>query len=122
DAGARLEAAPRVVDAGMDDLAVARGGLEADAVFAFEHHDLDAGARQRPRHREPDHPGADDDAFDRFRHDANSAGNDALSQAAIARLNFLSRLRERVRASSALLSRRLQQPLDRRGPVAPPFA
>src|SRR6185437_4328346 len=44
DAGARLEAAPRVVDAGMDDLAVARGGLEADAVFALEHHDLDAGA------------------------------------------------------------------------------
>ncbi len=72
DAGARLETALRIIDAGMDDLAVARRSLEADAVFALQHHDLDAGARQRPRHREPDHPGADDDAFDVFSHAASA--------------------------------------------------
>ncbi len=71
DAGQRLEAVLRIVDPGMDHLAVARGGLEADAVFALEHHDFDAGLRQRPRDGEPDDPGPDDDAFDRsFGHEA----------------------------------------------------
>ena len=48
----------------MDDLAVARGGLEADRVGAFEDDDLVPGQRQRPRRRQPDDPGADHDRFD----------------------------------------------------------
>ena len=48
----------------MDDLAVARGGLEADRVGAFEDDDLMPGQRQRARRRQPDDPGADHDRFD----------------------------------------------------------
>ena len=48
----------------MDDLAVARGGLEADRVGAFEDDDLVARQRQRARRRQPDDPGADHDRFD----------------------------------------------------------
>ena len=64
DAAGRLEAALWVIDAAVDDLAVARGGLKADRPGAFEHQHLAAGQRQGPRRGEPDDPGADHDAFD----------------------------------------------------------
>ena len=64
DAGRRLQAALRVVEPAVDDLAVARGGLEADRVGAFEDDDLVPGQRQRPRRRQPDDPGADHHRFD----------------------------------------------------------
>src|SRR5260221_4240218 len=148
DAGARLETTPRIIDAGMDDLAVARGGLEADAVFALQHHHLDAGARQRPRHREPDHPGADDDAFDRFRHGyilretrrhlklwlplpsreregpAKREGEGDLT-AGTSPLTFpllCNRAPPSPARGEEILLRRLEQALDRRRSVAPPFA
>ncbi len=68
DAACRLEAAGRVIDPAMDDLAVARGGLEADRPGALEHKHLAAGERQCPRGGEPDHPGTDHDAFDFVHH------------------------------------------------------
>src|SRR5256714_15231941 len=40
DAAARLEAPLRVIEPAMNDLAVARGGLEPDRVGAFEDDDL----------------------------------------------------------------------------------
>ena len=64
DAGHGLEAAGRVVEAAMDDLAVARGGLEADRIGAFEDDDLVPGQCQRARRRQPDDPGADHHRFD----------------------------------------------------------
>src|SRR3954452_1553705 len=64
DAGGGLEAAGGGVEAAMDDLAVARGGLEADRIGAFEHDDLVPGQRQRARRGQPDDPGADHDRFD----------------------------------------------------------
>src|SRR5271169_5279399 len=64
DATCRLEAASRVVDPAVDDFAVARGGLEPDRPGALQHKHLAAGERQCPCRREPDHSGADHDAFD----------------------------------------------------------
>src|SRR4029077_3327713 len=64
DAAPVLEAAGRIIEAAMDHLAVARGGLETDRVGAFEDDDLMARERQCPRDRQADHPGADDDRFD----------------------------------------------------------
>ena len=54
DAEARLERAGRVVDAGVDDLAVARADAGADAAVGLEHDRLAAArapARARPRGR-----------------------------------------------------------------------
>src|SRR5437016_912609 len=64
DAAARLEAPFRVIEPAMDDLAVARGGLETDRVGAFEDDDLMPGQGQGARRGEPDDPGADHHRFD----------------------------------------------------------
>ena len=56
-----LQRAGRIVDAGMDDLGVARAGLGADRVRGFQHHHLAAGERERAGYRESHHAGADDD-------------------------------------------------------------
>jgi hypothetical protein len=49
----------RIVQAGMDHLAVARGDAGADAAGGFGDEYLVPGERRRPRHREPDHAGSD---------------------------------------------------------------
>ena len=59
----RHQAAGRIVDAGMDHLAVARRRHGADAFRGLQHDDLAAGLRQPPRHGKADHAGADDDAI-----------------------------------------------------------
>ncbi len=64
DAGRGLEAAFRVIEPAVDDLAVARGGLEADRIGALKDDDLVSGKRQRTRRRQPDDTGADHDRFD----------------------------------------------------------
>ena len=64
DAHPRHQASGRVIDAGVDHLAVARGGDGADAFGRFQHDDFAAGLRQPPRDRETDHARADDDAID----------------------------------------------------------
>ena len=51
---AHLEAARRVVDAGVDDLAVAGAGAGAEAGRRLDHDHLAPGHRQRSRHREAD--------------------------------------------------------------------
>ena len=66
DAARRLQAAGRIIEAAVDDLAVARGGLGADPVGAFEDDDLVPLQREGPRRRQADHPGPDDDRFDLF--------------------------------------------------------
>ena len=53
----------RVIDAGVDHLAVARGGLGADPVGRIQHQHLAPGQRQRPGDGKADHPGADDNAL-----------------------------------------------------------
>src|SRR5580704_8120255 len=60
----RLERVGFVVDAGMNDFAVARAGVHAELAFAFENEHLTAGARQRSGRRESDDPRADHDAID----------------------------------------------------------
>ena len=58
----------RIVDPGVDHLAVARGRDRADRRFALEHENLAAGEREAARDREPDDAGADNHAFDLFHH------------------------------------------------------
>ena len=55
DAEPRLGRALRIVDAGVDDLGVARAGVAADQPLLLEHHHLAPGPRQRPGDGEPDH-------------------------------------------------------------------
>ena len=57
-----LERAGRVVDAGMDDAAVAPGLVRRDVALLLEHRDGGVRAQlgQAARHGEPDDPGADD--------------------------------------------------------------
>jgi hypothetical protein len=57
----RLEAAGRVVDPGVDDLAVAAARLHAEPLVPLEEHDRPAARRELPRARQPDHAGPDDD-------------------------------------------------------------
>ena len=57
-----LQRAFLVVEAGMDHLAVARGGVLADARLRFEHQHLATCRRQRAPHRKAHHPCADNDA------------------------------------------------------------
>jgi hypothetical protein len=59
----RHQAAGAVVDAGVDHLAVARGGLGADAFGCLQHDHFAAGLGQPPRDRKADHPGSNDDAI-----------------------------------------------------------
>ena len=68
DAEPRLEAAGRVVDAGVDHLAVARARFRADGFGGLDNHHLAAGAGQSPRHGEADDTGADHHRIDRFAH------------------------------------------------------
>ena len=58
---ARAQRIGRIVHAGMDDLAVARGDAGADAMLGLRHDDVVAGTRRGARGREPDHAGADDE-------------------------------------------------------------
>src|SRR5205807_1366059 len=59
DAQLRLERARRIVDAGVDHLAVARTRPGAEARGGFEDQHLAPGERQLPRHREAHDAGAD---------------------------------------------------------------
>ena len=70
DAEPRLQAAGRVVDAGMDDLAVARAGLAADQLVALQEDHLAPGLGQGAGDRKADHAGADHDGLDPLRHPA----------------------------------------------------
>ena len=63
-AEARHQAAARVVDAGVDHLAVAAGGLGADALGGLQHQHLAPGLGQGAGDRDADHAGADDHALD----------------------------------------------------------
>ena len=58
---ARAQRIRRIVHAGMDDLAVARGYAGPDAGLGLGHDDVMACECRRPRGREPDHAGADDE-------------------------------------------------------------
>jgi hypothetical protein len=66
DAEASLERARRVVDAGVDHLAVAGTDAGAEGVFGFEDQHLAALRGQRTGDGEADHTGADHGAFDFF--------------------------------------------------------
>ena len=66
DAGPRHQAALGIVDAGVDDLGIARAGLGADAFGGLDDDDLTAGKGKRAGHGEADHAGADHDAIDSF--------------------------------------------------------
>jgi hypothetical protein len=61
DAESRLERAGRIVDAGVDDLGVARAGLGTDRVRGLQHDHFAAGEREGARHREANDPGANHD-------------------------------------------------------------
>ncbi len=63
DAGARLEAARRVIEAGMDHFRIARGDAAANAAACLQHHHLTPGKRQRARDREADNARADHKGF-----------------------------------------------------------
>ena len=60
----RLERPLRVVDARVDHLAVARAGGGAEAFRRLQHQHLAPGQRQRTRHRQAHHTGADDHGID----------------------------------------------------------
>ena len=64
DAHPRHQAARRVIDAGVDHLAVARRGDGADPLGRLQHDHLAAGLRQPPRDGKTDHPRTDNDALD----------------------------------------------------------
>jgi len=57
----------RVIEAGVDHFAVARTDTGPDRRLALDHDDFTSGDRQRPRNRETDDAGADDDAIDSLR-------------------------------------------------------
>ena len=66
DAEACLERTGRIVDPGVDHLAVARAGLGADALGRLEDDHLAAGEGEGARHRQADDTRADDDRVDAF--------------------------------------------------------
>src|SRR5690606_3912357 len=74
DAQLRAQRARRIVDAGVDDLAVARARLRADDVVLLEHHDLAPAHGQSPRDGEADDARADDNSFDISCHGAFRLG------------------------------------------------
>ena len=63
DAEPGLVEAGRIIDAGMDDFAIARTHTLADSAFFLDDDDLAPGERQRPRHGEPNDARADDETF-----------------------------------------------------------
>ena len=56
DAQMRFGQADRIVDAGVNDLAVSRSYPRADGVFRLDNYDLPPGARERSGDRQPDDP------------------------------------------------------------------
>ena len=64
----RLMGAARVVEAGVDDFAVAGAGLLAESGVLFHHHRVDAAPRQFPGAGQAHHPGADHHRSRPFRH------------------------------------------------------
>ena len=63
DAHPRHQASCRIIDAGVDHLAVARRGDGADALGRLQDDDLAPGLRQPPRDRKTDHARTDNDAL-----------------------------------------------------------
>ena len=63
DAQPRHQAAGGIVDSGVDYLAVARRGHGADRVARLQHDHFAAGQSEAPGDGQPDHAGADYDAF-----------------------------------------------------------
>src|ERR1700733_2220136 len=63
DAQVRFDQAGRIIDAGVNDLAVSRTYPRADGVFRLDNYDLPPGARERSGDRQPDDPGADDETL-----------------------------------------------------------
>ena len=60
----RLEGTRFVVDAGVNDFAVARTHVHAEVALAFENDHFAAAARQRPGRRKAYDPCTDDNAID----------------------------------------------------------
>src|SRR5262249_14040232 len=70
----RAQTAWRIVDAGVDHLAVARGGLRADQLVLFQHQHAMPGLGQCFTYRQPHYAGTDDDGLDICRHCGCRAG------------------------------------------------
>src|SRR5690606_27329240 len=68
DAEARLQAVFRIIDAGMDHLAVARRRLLPEMAMTLEDEHLAARCRQRTGNGEADNPCADNDIFHIYAH------------------------------------------------------
>ena len=64
DAQPRLQRTGVVVDAGVNDLAVARAGVHAEMALALQDDHFPAAARKRPGRRQADDSRTDDDAID----------------------------------------------------------
>jgi hypothetical protein len=63
DTGARLQAVPGIIDAGMDHLAVAGACLRTDEAMALDHHHFVTGSGECPGAGQADNAGADNDGF-----------------------------------------------------------
>ena len=83
DAHLRHQAVGAVVDAGVDHLAVARGGHGADALGGLQHDHFAARLGQPPCDRKADHPRSDDDAINLV-HVSFGSGNLARKSAGAA--------------------------------------
>jgi hypothetical protein len=66
DAEPRLVEPRRIIDAGMDDFAVARTDAGANRILAFDDDHLSRGPSERPRHGKTDDVRADHETLDRF--------------------------------------------------------
>src|SRR5215472_600558 len=73
DAGAGFQAADRIVEPAMNDLAVARRSLKPDRVGTLEDEDAHIRQGEGPRHRQPDDTRPDNDALDFFHRPEYSA-------------------------------------------------
>ena len=71
DTEPRLQAAVRIMQTGMNHLAVARGCFGPDLTLLLQQENVVAVTRQSARHRQADHPGTDHDAFDGIAHRAD---------------------------------------------------
>ena len=69
DAEPRFVGILAVVDAGVDDLGIAGTGAGPDHIRAFENDDLVPRHGERPRRRQTDHTGADNDASNSIDHE-----------------------------------------------------
>ena len=70
----RPQAARRIVDAGVDHLAVARGGFRADQLVLLQNHQLVGGRGQRAGNSQSHHAGAHHDGFNVWRHATPTLG------------------------------------------------